>query len=104
MKRILSVMVAGFIGATVGYVVHQVLDMQKSPDGVKTEALVIGAPPLTAAVAALVGIIFGRSRVGAFLVGAVVAAAAGDALDRAMPPMADLRNRVMALKDARTAT
>lgn len=104
MKRILSVMIAAFLGATVGYVVNQVLDMRQSPDGVKTNALVVGAPPLTAAVAALVGVVFGRSRVGAFLVGAVVTAAAGDSLDRAVPPLTDLREKVKALKNRATTT
>jgi hypothetical protein len=100
MKRIIPVILSAFAGATLGYVINQILDMRSSPEGLKPDAIVVGAPPVTAGAAALIGAIFGRSRKGAFLTGAVIAAAFGDTLDRAMPPMTELKRKVRAIRPA----
>jgi hypothetical protein len=98
MKHIISVALYAFAGATTGYVLNQILDMRSSPEGIKRDAVVVGAPPVTAVAAALVGAIFGRSRKGAFLTGAVLGAAFGDNLDRAMPPMSELKRKAQAMR------
>jgi hypothetical protein len=57
--------------------------------------LIVGAPPFTALVAAVIGIIFGRSNASAFLAGAAITASVGDKLDMAMPALANAKHRLL---------
>jgi uncharacterized membrane protein YeaQ/YmgE (transglycosylase-associated protein family) len=94
MRRLFSILGSAFAGATVGYVAHQLMQRQSNPAGAATE-LIVGAPPFTAAVAAVIGIIFGRSNASAFLAGAAITASVGDKLDMAMPAMASAKQKLL---------
>jgi Kef-type K+ transport system membrane component KefB len=93
MKHLLSIIGSAFAGATVGYVAHQLMQRQSNPDGPRE--LIVGAPPFTALVAALIGIIFGRSNASAFLAGAAITASVGDKLDMAMPAIASAKRKLI---------
>jgi len=97
MKRILSIISAAFMGATVGYVAHQVMQRQPGPEGAPIE-VIVGAPPFTALLAAVIGLVFGRSRAAAFLAGAAITGSVGDRLDRSMPAIATVKERLAELK------
>jgi hypothetical protein len=88
MKRILSVLGAAFGGATVGYVAHQLVRRQASPETASPE-VIVGAPPATALVATAIGIVFGRSKVSAFFAGAAITLAVGDKLDLVVTAMVE---------------
>ena len=103
MRRLLSILGSAFAGATAGYVAHQLRQRQANPEGAPTE-LIVGAPPVTALVAAVIGIIFGRSNASAFLAGAAITASVGDKLDMALPAMAGAKQKLLDMAgDARHA-
>ncbi|MDJ0961060.1 MAG: hypothetical protein QNJ88_10395 [Acidimicrobiia bacterium] len=103
MRRLLSIFGSAFAGATVGYVAHQLMQRQSNPEGAPRE-LIVGAPPFTAGVAAVIGIIFGRSNASAFLAGAAITASVGDKLDMAMPAMASAKQRLLDMAGEKGAT
>lgn len=94
MRRLFSIFGSAFAGATVGYVAHQLMQRRSNPEGAATE-LIVGAPPFTAVVAAVIGIVFGRSQASAFLAGAAITASVGDKLDMAMPAMASAKQKLL---------
>ena len=91
MRRILSILGAAFGGATAGYVAHQLIRRQTSPD-TATPEVIVGAPPVTALVATAIGIVFGASKVSAFFAGAAITLAVGDKLDLMVPEMMESRS------------
>lgn len=97
MKRFFGVITAAFFGSTVGYVGHQFMHAQKSPDGkISPDALVVGAPVVTAGIATLVGLLFGkRGRFVAFLTGAAIAGTMGDKLDAMVPGLAEAKQKML---------
>ena len=100
MKRILEVVGSAFSGATAGYVAHQLVQRQNDPADAPKE-LIIGAPPFTALIAAVIGIVFGRSRAFAFLAGAAITGSVGDRLDLTLPAMAGAKQKLMDLATSR---
>lgn len=102
MKRLLSTISAAFAGSTAGYVAHQVMAAKKSssPD-TKQPPLVVGAPVVTAGIASIVGILFGkRAAIAAFITGAVAAGVMGDKLDSMVPGLADAKKKLTKPGDA----
>ena len=96
MKHILSVFGSAFLGATVGYVAHQVTQL-RAATGDGPRDIIVGAPPITATVAGLIGVVFGRSRAAAFFAGAAIAGSVGDRLDMAVPAIADAKEKLLAM-------
>ncbi len=103
MRRLFSIIGSAFAGATVGYVAHQLMQRHQQPDDAPQE-LIVGAPPVTALVAAVIGIVFGRSNATAFLAGAAITASVGDKLDLAVPAMAGAEQKLIGMAhDAKAA-
>lgn len=97
MKRLFSTVSAAFAGSTAGYVLHQVMAAKKaSPKDAKQPPLVVGAPVVTAGIASIVGVFFGkRAAVAAFITGAAVAGVLGDKLDGMVPGLGDVKQRML---------
>lgn len=86
LARLVLCIGAGFAGAAAGSVIHQLRTRQQEIDAGDID-IVVAAPPITAAVGAGIGLLFGGP-LGAFLTAAGVAAFAGTTVDEKVVEMA----------------
>ena len=92
MKRFLTVCLSALAGATVGYVIHQIVDARRNgKPAEERRPLVVGAPLSNTVVAAIIGLISGKAGpVTAFASGLMSAMVAGN-LDDVIPGLGTLR-------------
>ncbi len=82
MKRLVVIVLAAMAGSTAGYVAKQLNDRRSASE---PAPLVIGAPAVNAAIAAIAGLISGRrGRPVAFTVGFAISAIAGLSMQQAL--------------------
>ncbi len=89
MRRLAAVAASAFLGATVGYVIHQVFVMDEDR---RPPRLIVGAPVSVGLVATLAGLTAGTHDRGvAFVAGVATGAALGVHLDDQIPGWSRLR-------------
>lgn len=79
-RRLVTCLLGGFAGAAAGFVIYQLRTAQSEVDAGSRD-ITVAAPPVTASLAALIGLVSGRGALGAFMAGAGLTAALGTSLD-----------------------
>jgi hypothetical protein len=103
MRRFFKALFPALAGSTAGHAVHQMLARRSmSPEEREAEPLIFGSPMINAVIAALCGVVAGRRA--AFWVGFGISAVAGTDLDRKVPALAGLHDRLLELGEEAAAT